>query len=225
MPKDYIPTKLADRIVWAATFASLISAAPPAYGLTVGDATAITAAQQTLAAAYLLSSAPETRTSASVASTNGADLQMQAVLRPYAQRVKLNDAVSDAQKVALGINPPSGGSTPVPEPTGSPGLVLVGLVPGVVTIGYTESALGGSRAKPEGVTGLQLFVSYGQAPAVDPTVATFVGTYTKTPLRVKVPANRAGQTATFWANWTTTSGKGGVAARGPSSAALSTVVV
>lgn len=223
MARDYIPTTLAARVAWAANFAALITATPAAYGLVPADAVSIAAAVTALEDAYGVAVNPGTRTSAAVAAQNGADLQMQAVCRPFAMRIKSNTAVSEAQLLGLGLNVPSGGSTPVPPPTTEPSLALVAIAPGTLRVAYAQAPGASGRAKPENVVGAQIFVTYGQTPAVDPTVAAYAATVTKSPFVLDVPQARRGQTATIWARWQTRSGDNGVAATGPWSAALSTL--
>lgn len=220
MPVDYIPAKIADFSVWLLNFATLIAAAPTDYGLIAGDATAISAQNTAFQAAYLVSSTPATRTTATIATTNGARLAAEAVIRPYAMRINANQTVSDAQRVDLGLTVRTVVPTPVPPPTTSPVLVFQAATPLQHTLQFRDSLTPTSKAKPLNVIGLELFVAVGTVAAVDPSQASYRLTATKAPFNVPFAEGDRGKIATYFARWTNRSGAGGVAATGPWSVSL-----
>lgn len=219
MATPYIPPRDADFAAWLLNFATLIAASPTAYGLIASDATAISAQNTDFQAAYTSATNPTTRTSATVAAKDVARLNAQAVVRPYAMRVRNNTTVSDALKVGLGLTIPSTVPTPVPPPSTAPEIGLRQAIVGQMTLTYKEPGFAG-KAKPYGVIGAEFARAIGTVPAVDPTQATVWGTATKSPFAMAFAPADAGKTVTLFARWITRSGPGGVAQRGPWSAPL-----
>lgn len=223
--RDYIPSRDADFALWAANFATLIAAAPTAYGLIVGDATAISAANDAFQAAYVVSTTPETRTSATVATTRGARATAQAVFRPYAMRINANQSVTNAQRVDLGLTVRTLVPTPIPPPATSPALLLVAATPGQHQLQARDSATPTSKAKPFGVIGLELWVAVGTVAAVSPEAGSFKQISTKTPFQVGYGPADVGKVATYFGRWITRSGNSGIAFSGPWSAPLTSVII
>lgn len=225
MPNDYMPARNAEFALWLANFAALVAAAPLSYGLTVPDAVAITTQDTAYQAAYLLSTNPATRTAATVATTQGARFAAEAVVRPYAMRINANQTVTDAQRSDLGITIRTVTPTPVPPPLTSPALMLVAATPGIHTIQVRDSLTPTSKAKPENVAALELWVAVGVAPAVDPSAGAFRQLTTKTPFQVAFEAPDKGKIATYFGRWVNRSGTAGIAARGPWSAPISSHII
>ena len=84
MAANFIPSTLAAFVPWVSNFCSLITAAPPTYGLVAGDAANLNAAQATFVAAYAISNSKSTRTSAAVAATQAARNVLTQLVRGYA---------------------------------------------------------------------------------------------------------------------------------------------
>ena len=225
MPNDYIPARIADFAIWIANFATKVALSPTSYGLIAGDATAISAQNTAFQAAYAASTNPATRTSASVATTQGARFASEVVIRPFAMRINANQTVTDAQRVSLGLTVRTVTPTPVPAPTTSPAILLVSATPGVHTLQVRDSTTPTSKAKPENVGGLELWVAVGIAPAVNPSAGAFRQVTTKTPFAVAFDASDKGKIATYFGRWINRSGPAGIAASGPWSAPLSAHIV
>lgn len=225
MQAPYIPAKDADFALWLENFATLIAAAPTTYGLASGDATVISAANTAFQAAFLDATNPTTRTSATIAEKDAQRASATSTVRPYAVAVSRNSGVLDVDKVAVGVNLFPVGRTPVPPPITQPVLNLVQGTPGVLTLGYADASTPASKAKPVGVTGLQIFVSLGTAPVSDPALATFREVATKSPVQLGFSGPDAGKVASIFGRWVTRSGAGGVASVGPWSSPLAAVVM
>ncbi len=219
---DYIPAKIADRAAWYSNFDSKITAAPVSYGLTAPQAAVIAAAVLAFSNAYAASSDPSTRTSATVAATTAADAAAKATCRPYAMQINANPAVTDEQRVDLGLKVRSTTPTPTPPPATSPVLSLSSQGPGVVTIASADSSTPSRKAKPAGVIGLELALKVGTAFEVDPNAAPIWGTTTKSPVDIALPAMSGGKHVTLFGRWVTRSGASGIAQKGPWSTALQT---
>lgn len=225
MQAPYIPAKDADFDSWLTNFSALITAAPADFGLIAADAVIIAAAQTAFNAAFVTAITPETRTSPAIAAKDAARASADATVRPYAIQIKLNAAVTDENKVAVGVNLPVTSRTPVPPPATAPVLALVEAQPGQHVLGYKDSTTPTSKAKPAGVTGIEIVRVIGVAPAVDPDQGTPLAIATKSPQRLTTSVGDVGKIATYFARWTTRSGPAGVAQRGPWSAALSVAVI
>lgn len=224
MYPSYIPAQDAAFRDWLLNFSTLITANPTNYGLIAGDAVIIAAQYTAFSAAYLTATNPTTRTSANIAAKDAARANAEAVVRPYAQRVRNNTTVSNALKIGLGITVPSVTPTPIPAPVVAPELGLQSAIPLQQTLTFRDpTALG--KAKPFGVIGVEIFRAIGTVPAVDPLAASYVATVTKTPFRQTFVAGNVGNVCTYFARFVTRSGPGGASQVGPFSAPLAVSVI
>ena len=206
MSTSYIPTKDSLLALWEANFASVIAANPAAYGLTAADAATITAASNAYNAAYNLLTVPGTRTSPNVAAKDIAKASSLITMRGYAQAIQANAGVSSAAKSAAGLTVRATSRTAIPAPGTAPILKLIGATPGSLTLAYTDTATPDSKKKPYGAIQIEIWTAYGTAPVTDPTVATFEGLHTRSPLALTMaPANR-GQIVTLFGRWATRRG-------------------
>lgn len=215
----YLPPRDADFDAWLDNFSDLITAAPTTYGLVSGDAVIIAAQNTAWHAAYVLAINPSTRTPVTVAAKDVARVNATVIVRPYAQRIAVNPAVDNSDKVAVGVNPRGTVPTPIPAPTTWPALVWLGASPGLVQIAYKDSALGATKKKPFGAIGMELWVGYGTTsppPLVD---TVFAGIVTKSPLGINTTGN-AGKAMSIYARFSTRSGPAGSAQVGPWSPVL-----
>jgi hypothetical protein len=206
MATPYIPPKDSDLLAWATNFDNLITATPAVYGLVAADATAITAVVAPYQAAQAVVDNPATKTSVTVAAKNTAKQAMLAVVRVYAQTIAHNAGVTDADKLALGLNLPNTSPSPIPAPTSSPILTVIGATPGQLTIRFADSNTPDKRSKPQGVTQMQLFVQVSTTAGDDPADASFYAAVTKQPFAVDFEVADAGKIATLWARWQTRTG-------------------
>jgi hypothetical protein len=220
----YIPSQESLLDPWAVNFAALLTAAPATYGQTAPVAATVQAAVDTWHASYLLATNPATRTKPTVAQKDADKAAMLATVRPVAIQISRNAAVTPEDKRDIGVNLPSSAPTPVPPPATFPQLSLDSLAPGNATLRWQDSGLGTGKAKPFGAIAGEVFVTTGQAPAVDPDAATYVASYTKAPFTLSFQPAQAGKTATVWARWRTRSGSAGETFAGPWSPALSFII-
>lgn len=221
----YIPAPDGLAANWAQNFADRLVAAPATYGTTAPVAATIAAAVTAFVDALAIATAPATRTTPTVAAKDAARVDMENAVRPLAQQIRANSAVTNQAKLDLGLNLPNTSPTPIPAPVTSPQLALDAAAPGVHLLRYADAGQGTGKAKPEGVVGIEIFRAVGLAPAVDPATCVYLGTFTKAPFRSTFGVPDAAKIATYFARWTTRSGPQGVAQTGPWSAPLSVVVV
>ena len=224
MANSYIPASDAGFNSWLVNFDALLTADPTAYGLTAPDAAAVATVTAAWAAAYLAATDPSTRTPSAVAAKDSARSDAEAVVRPYAMQINLNGAVTDEQRVNLGLTVRKTVPTPVPAPTSAPALELVAATPGNHRLRYSDTGQGTGKAKPYGAIGVELQAYIGAAPTADPNDASYVGTVTKSPFDQPQSGANQGQMATYFARFITRSGPAGRAQTGPWSAPLSVIV-
>jgi hypothetical protein len=204
----YIPAKDAALNNWLANFSTLITAAPPTYGLVTADATAIAAAVAAWLAAYTPTTSASTKTAAAVASKNTAKFTVLAIIRPYAQQVGNNAGVTSANKIALGLNPKTSTPSPVTPPASNPILTVQSAANLSIILRYRDSAGSVSvKSKPYGVKSCQIFCLVSATPVTDPTVMLLKATATKSPLTVTFNSGDAGKQAYFAARWAIQTGQ------------------
>ncbi len=220
----YIPPKDALFATWLANYSALLTADPGLYGLTAGDAVSVDGVNTTFQAAYTAAVDPATRTPVTVAAKDVARASAEAVARPYAVLVSRNAAVTDANKTALGVTVPSLVPSPVPPPVDAPALSLISAITGVQTLAYKVPGQTG-KSKPFGAVAVQVFRSVGTVAATDPAQATFIGSYTKSPLRQTFVTEDSGKVVTYFARYVTRSGPDGQGQPGPWSDALTLIVM
>ena len=222
---SYVPAPDALFSAWLLNFSTKLTASPATYGLIAGDAVIVAAQNTAFQAAYLAAITPATRTGSTIAAKDAARATAESVVRPYAQRIKVNPAVSNAARVDIGVTVDAFPPTPIPAPTSSPVLMLMMATPLQHTMQYRDALTPTSKAKPYGVKQLALFVTVGVAPAVDPDAALYRGGFTKSPMNIGFESSQRGKVATYFARWENGSGPGGVAARGPWSDPVSVIII
>jgi len=219
----YIPTKDALFAIWLENFATLLTATPADYGLTAPEAAVVDGAAAPFALSYPISQDPGTRTPVTVQAKDNDRATAEAVVRPYAVRISRNPAVTDPNKVAIGVTVPSLVPTPIPAPVDAPELSVAALTPGLGKFYYkTVAAIG--KSKPFGAVGVEVFAMIGDTHTANPAEARFVAQYTKSPFRMTFSALDSGKKLTVFSRFVTRSGPAGVSQPGPWSAPLQTVV-
>jgi hypothetical protein len=207
MAASYIPTKDLAFEAWDLNWSTLLTANPALYGVTAADATNQTALYTAWHTQYLLATNPSTKTKTVVAAKNAARANATAGIRPLAQAITLNNGVSNANKLALGLNlHGSTGPTPIPAPSSFPQLALVAATPGELTFKYTDSSDGVSRSKPAGVLSGLLFALASTTPITNPADLVFRGLFTKQPFAVDTSVFGPAKTVYVAAQWATRTG-------------------
>lgn len=206
MTVSYIPAKDAQFLAWLDNFDNLTSVNFAAYGLTGGEATSITTVRTNFDSSYATATDPTTRTPVTIALKDVDKATASATVRPLAQKIRNNPAVSDPERVALGLTVPDTAPAPIPAPTTFPLLDLLRATPGQHWLQYRDSDTPTTKAKPFGATGMELWSAIGVAAAPTPATASYLGTVTKSPLSVTLDAGDVGKVATYFARWITQRG-------------------
>ncbi len=86
------------------TFSDLINAAATTYGLTVAQAASYQTLNDSFAASYMLSQAPETRTKGTIQARNDAKVLLKQKAAELAKIVEATPTVTNQQKIDLGLS-------------------------------------------------------------------------------------------------------------------------
>lgn len=218
---DYIPTNDAEFNNWQTNLIDVVSANAESWGIPADTVTAVKAKQTTWVGAYAKASNKQNRTQADVIAKKDAEEDFSKTLRALVQQwLARNPKISDADRVRMDITVRNNTHTPVPPPESFP----VGTVDFSVrlqhSISFYDQASAHSNAKPEGVTGCEVYLKVdGDAPkSVDEM--HFQGTCSASPFVVKFDTSKAGKTAYYWLRWVNRKGE-----TGPWSNTISAMVV
>lgn len=205
----YIPTKDADILAWGLNYSTLITADPPRYGVTAGEALVIQTEFDAFSAALTLATDPTTRSPTTVAHKDGTKALFLDDSRALAANIRANRGVTDADKAALGLTIPDPVPTPVPIPTTTCNLTILGATPSLHTIIYKDSNAALGKAKPYGVIAGLIYRGIATAPIEDFTDDNIklLQMSTKSPFTTDIPDGVRGKIATYFTQWVTRTGK------------------
>ena len=221
---NYIPAPDSSFLSWILNFATLLALNPALFGLTAPDAVLVDAQATAFDIALTAATDPATRTPVTVAAKDASRASAESIVRPYAVAISLNPAVTNGDKVAIGVTVRSTTPTPIPAPVTPPVIALLSAFPLVHQLQITP--LGASnKAKPAGCVSIELARTVGTVVATDPAQLSIIGQYGKTPLIQSFSADDQGKICTYAARFRTQSGPGGVSQAGPWSALADFVVM
>jgi hypothetical protein len=186
MAKDFLPSKDADLLAWSVNWSARITSTPTAYGLTAAMATAYSTLHDSFASLLSRATEPSTRTRGAVAAKNDARRLLKAQARDLARIVNAFPAITNEQRLDLGLNPRSGTQTPIQPPTESPVLEVVAANGRILKL-KIHSPSSPRRGKPDGVNGSSVFSFVGSAPPADISLWKFEGSTTRTLATVEFP--------------------------------------
>src|SRR4051812_10022026 len=187
-------------LAWSLNFKTLISLSPIIYGLTASQATQYGAAHDLFASTLQTATEPSTRTKAAVAAKDSAKVTLRALAGSFGGMVEKNIAVTDAQKIDLGLTVRAQPS-PIPAPSSAPVIAIVSTTGRTVKIKLKDIDTA-RRGKPLGVHGCAVF-SYVGATAPTTTMGWhFEGNTNQTTFDVEFPETvPAGAQVWFTAMW------------------------
>jgi hypothetical protein len=202
MPRpDFIPRRDSAFLPFVTNFAQQVSLDPPALGLSGVDATALQLLVDDFTIALSRALHPETRTRPNVAAKNSARSVLAQRLRELARRIQAYPAVSDGQRIALGLTPRSAAPVPSGRPTTRPLLSLRALTGNRARLRLADDAAHTHRGKPPGTVGAILFYKIGGAMPVAPQEYTYAGMVTTGLHTIHFPAAAASQDIWVTARW------------------------
>jgi hypothetical protein len=217
----------AETLAWGQTFVAGIEASPGTYQVDTPTVVQLRTLIDDYQAAYdeagvlqRVAVQPETYTKGRRAAMYTARSNFLGLASQLAVQIQVNSAISDQDKVAIGVQPRNSMRTPIPPPSTAPLIDIIAMTSGLHQLEYADTTTPSSRAKPFGVAGLQLFVAITEA-EVTPTFpdADFYGLFTKSPVQVAFDPTDATKKATYWARWMNRKGQ-----EGPISGAVSGII-
>lgn len=211
--KDYLPSRDAQLVTFANHMSSLIAATPTAFGVTATIATALSAAAGTYATKYAVATAPNTRTPSAINEKEQAKTALVAQIRLVARMVQAAPAVTDAQKIDLGLTVRKT-PAPRPVPSTSPTIKIVSVTGKTVKLRFEDADATNKRGKPKDVVGLTLFSCVSATQPTEMSQFKFEGNTTLTTIDVGFPPSvAAGATVWFTAFWRNARDESGPAAQ------------
>jgi len=209
---DYLPAGDTQFSAWLENFVTYASAHLADLGLVLGDLAPVTSAQTTWNTAHPANVAAQAAAEAARQAKDAARFGVEAAVRPLVRRLQASPAVDNSERAALGITVPDTEPTPVGPPTSRP-LVKVDTRQRLQhTIHFTDELTPTSKAKPAGVSGVEVWVKVAPVsdpPPTDPAALTFIALDTRTPYRLDLEGADGGKNAHYMLRWVNTKGEKG----------------
>jgi hypothetical protein len=206
---DYIPAADADFNTWLTNFLSFASANLAALGLVVGDVTPSQTAATQWNTDYAAHVATQAAAQGARQTKDQSRAQVETLVRPLVQRLQTTGTVKDSHRESLGINVRSTTRTAAAEPATRPVATVDTSQRLRHVISFVDETTPNSRAKPDGVSGCELWVKVGDAPPVSPSECHYLATDTSTPYTANYDGGDAGKVAHYMLRWVNTRGERG----------------
>ena len=184
MPRDYLPSKDQDLLVWGQNAGPKLTATPLAFGITAPMAVSFNSALDLFSDNLAISSNPSTRTRETIAATLDSKKAFKAEAREVARVINAYPPITNAQRLSLGLTPRKGEASPINPPTISPILKIKKTEGRLMTL-QLVSPDSDRRSKPEGVAGASVFAFIGSAPPADMEKWIWFGSTTKTTCEIE----------------------------------------
>lgn len=197
---SFFPAKRADFVIWSANCAAILAATPADYGLTIGQAGTLTAADSSLQVLYITSTTPETRTPVSIQAFDTQRIVVTQLVQTYNNMAQLLPATPEALTSA-GFPIRQTVRTPQTPVTAEIDLVLVSAAAGITRMSARNPATPTSKRKPLETGAVQVATAIGTTVAVDPNQATESLYYTKTPFDILTEPSQRGKIMVVWARY------------------------
>jgi hypothetical protein len=201
---DPIPRSDTDFTTFANTFVNYVAAHAVALGVAPATATALTDNLLLWTDSFAAHQTAQTNALAARATKDTSRATLEGLIRPTAQVIQTNPAVSDEQRVSAGLPIRDATRTRVAVPTSRP----VGQVDTSQrlqhSISWRDESAPNSKAKPAGVRGAEIWLYVGAAPPSDPALAHFVALDTASPYVLEHDAADAGKLAHYLLRWVNT---------------------
>lgn len=203
---DWIPSTDLELGGFADTFVAGITADPSAYGLVAGDASALQVYVTAYDNAFSLSNDPATRTPVTISAKDDAKNALKPQLRRLGNLIQANPAVSNDDKIAIGLTVRDTIPTPVSAPTSFPLISILNATPFNHNIAVNDSDTPTTKAKPAAAIALEWHAKASATPITDPELIEYAGLETVSPFQMTWSAGDVGKTAYYAARWITRTG-------------------
>jgi len=221
MPKDWIKAKQAELLTQAQDFSEKITLTPVAFGLAAPDAVALASDVSLYETSYQAATDPATKTEVTVEQKNFAKDALIARMRSYGRRISANPAVTDAQKISLGLNIRDTNPSKTPAPGTRPVATVILVNGRTVRVRIADELTPNQRAKPDGVSEYELFTFVGESAPAEITAWTYQGQGTRNTVDITLPPTTASGAKVWIAcRWCNRRG-----VPGPTSAPVAAIIV
>ena len=219
MSNDFLPRPDADFNAWLRNFQTYATANLAPLGLTAADLTALQTAVTGWDAAFNAHTAAQAKAQSARQAKDDSRAEVEALLRPLSGQLQSKTDVTDAHRLALGLTVRSTTRTAASTPTTRPVMQVDTSQRLRHTLSWTDELTPTTRAKPDGVSGCEIFTKVGDPAPVDPEELKYLATDTASPYVVEFDGNKAGKTAYYMLRWVNTRGE-----RGPWSHTVSATI-
>jgi hypothetical protein len=208
MSQDWFPSADADISPWLDNFLDGLDANMTTLHLTAADVTPAQLASDNWRVAY------GTHTNAQAAAQAAREEKdvklddLDTAVRPLVNRIQANPAATDSIRQTLGITVRSSTRTAAGVPTTVPVATVNTSKRLRHTISFVDELTPASRAKPDGVSGCEIWVKLGAAPT-DPSELSFLALDTRSPYVAEYDGADAAKIAYYMLRWVNTRGERG----------------
>jgi|ERR1044072_3699669 hypothetical protein len=219
MSNDFIPTSDAELIAWVSNFLSHANSNQAALGLTADNLTPVQDAAGNFETDFAANNAAQANAQGARQKKDDSRAALVALIRPLARLLRAAATVKDSDRHALGLNVRSTARTAAASPTTRPVAKVDTSQRLRHVISFVDEQTPGSRAKPAGVMGCEIWVSVGPTPPVDASECRYLATDTATPYTAEYTGADGGKIAHYLLRWVNTRGE-----RGPWSQTVSATI-
>lgn len=206
---DYIPGSDTEFNSWLSNFVAALGPRRAALGVSEAEFTALTAARAAWDTAFnqhaLAQASAATASQAKKDARDGAERSVRVVVR----RLQTLPALTDAERVALGITVSATTRARAAAPTTRPVAQVDTGQRLRHTISFSDETTPNSRAKPEGVRGCEIWAKVGDPAPADPSETTFLALDTASPYVAEYEGTDAGKTVHYMLRWANSRGEQG----------------
>ncbi len=206
---DYIPTSDADYSDWLHQFVTYANANLAVLGLVAADVTPLTSASTDFDAAITANDAAVAQAQGTTATKGTKRSVAEGITRPLVAQIQAHPGVTDAQRNSLGITVRSLSRALVDAPTTKPVATVDTSQRLQHTITFVDELTPSSRAKPDGVSGCEIWMKIDGPPPVDPSELRYLATDTRSPYVAGFDGANGGKTAYYMLRWVNTRGETG----------------
>lgn len=217
---DYIPADDAGLLSFAETLQAFLNDTPADVGLLPADATELGTARGPYELALAASNAAKASNLSTTQTKNLRRAELIPVIRSLVNRIQAFPGTSNTERAALGITIRDTTPTAVAAPVSQPVIFINTSNRLQHTIEFRDSLTPLSKAKPQGVSGCEIFRKVGGTAPVSISECDFVALDSASPYLIEYDVAQGGVMVHYIGRWATRSGL-----TGPASDVMSATVV
>ena len=205
---DYLPSTYVALASFLTNLLNLVSAAQSRLGIDAAKLAALQTAINAYLAAYAIADHPSATNVDRLARKNRAEEAKTATRHFVNSELRYNDALTDEDRLDMGLRIPDTEPTPVPKPTTTPEAKVYHTAPAVVEIRFHDNETT-NKAKPAGVHGAEVRWAILDTEPVDWDELNHSSFVTHSPLELTFHGQDLGKTLYFALRWESTRGEKG----------------